>query len=185
MPSKKNKGKSTSAKKVVAANPKVSQPVSNSKSSLKKDASKSVGRKSVTPPVSDKKAQANKRKSDPKKIETQKPLEDIKLELPNPEINQLPKPKFRRVRFWENGIEMYLQESRKVTIFQQKDGTFTIETKKSLGKDDDFSSFMPVDIDLNEKWGMRVATCRFTLSREAILAIGMGLNEMVKSQVIK
>lgn len=115
-----------------------------------------------------------------------KEIEDIKVELPSEvEEKKLPKPRFRRVRFHENGIEMYLEEGRKVTIFQGDDGTFTIETKKALKPEDDFASFVPVSIDLDSKWGLRTAKCRFVLSREAMLALGIGLNEIVKAKIVK
>ena len=189
MPSKRsNKDKSVAGNKAPARTT-VAKPAVNSSKEASNNKSvpvkQSAPKKVPTPPVP-----ANKKPTAPRKPPVAKlpksKLDEIKLDLnKSPEINQLPKPKFKRVRFWENGIEMYLQEGRKVTIFQQDDGTFVIGTKKSLDKDEDFTDFMPVSIDLDTKWGMRVASCRFVLSREAILAIGMGLNELVKSQVIK
>ncbi len=188
MPSKRsNKDKSGAGNKIPASTTVAKPAVNTSKASNKKSVpiNQSAPKKVPTPPVP-----ANKKTTAPRKPPVAKlpksKLDEIKLDLnKSPEINQLPKPKFKRVRFWENGIEMYLQEGRKVTIFQQDDGAFVIGTKKSLDKDEDFTDFMPVSIDLDTKWGMRVASCRFVLSREAILAIGIGLNELVKSKVIK
>jgi len=190
MPIKKNsKNKSAAEIKKAASTTVVAKPtVNTNKASNKKDVpSKQGTQKKSTPPPP---AVEGKKKNTPRKPPVAKlpksKLDEIKLDInKTPEINQLPKPKFKRVRFWENGIEMYLQEGRKVTIFQRDDGAFVIGTKKSLDKDEDFTDFMPVSIDLDSKWGMRVASCRFVLSREAILAIGIGLNELVKSKVIK
>lgn len=97
----------------------------------------------------------------------------------------LQKSKLRRVRFWDNGIEMYLPDSRKVTIFEKEDGVLVIETKKSLKADEDFADFVPVKIDLEKRWGARVATCQFTMSKEAVLSLLMGLNELIKNGTIK
>ena len=112
--------------------------------------------------------------------EVEKKQEKIKPEVPK---NKVAKPKFKRVKVYDNGVEMYLSDNRKVAIALEEDGSFVLETKKVLKADEPFSAFSPAKVKYMKKWGVKVASCQLNISKEALIAIGMGISEMLKSGV--
>jgi len=94
------------------------------------------------------------------------------------------KPKFRRVRVYDNGVEMYMSDNRKVSIASEEDESFIIETKKVLKKDEPFSVFSPAKIKYLKKWGFKTASCQLNISKEALISIGIGISELLRSGVL-
>jgi hypothetical protein len=112
---------------------------------------------------------------------------DRKQQKENPQSGKksISKPKFKRVKVYDNGIEMYLSDNRKISIAQEDDGSFIIETKKVLKAEEPFSAFSPAKVKYMKKWGVKVASCQVNISKEALIAIGMAINEMLKKGVFK
>jgi hypothetical protein len=139
-----------------------------------------------------------KKKSASKKVKTKKTLgkidfdkiqsnldkEQEKNKILKP-ISGIKKPPLRRVKLYDNGVEMYLSDNRKVAIALESDGSFVIETKKALKTEEPFSGFSPAKIKYMKKWGIKVASCQLNISKEALIAIGMIISKMQQSGVLK
>jgi hypothetical protein len=162
---------------------------------LKKEASKKINSRSKTKGavVEPKGGNAKQQKpylsldSKPKPKQRQrhlKPIDEIKLEAevkkPKPVI-----PSLRRVREYDNGYELYLTEGRKVSVFQDADGGFVVETKRTLKGGETFRDFSPVRIKNEKKWGTSLAACRLNLSKDAILAVYYAMYELLAKEKIK
>ena len=158
---------------------------------MKKKSTKPTAKKAAIKKAPTKKKSAVKKK--PKKIleeidfeklqkETEKSQEKIPPVVPK---NKVPKPKFKRVKVYENGIEMYLPDNRKVSIAQETDGSFIVETKKVLKPEEPFSVFSPAKVRYLKRWGIKLASMQINISREALIAIGMGISEMLKKGVFQ
>lgn len=116
-----------------------------------------------------------------------KPIDEIKLEAEEQKRKQ-PKPvipSLRRVREYDNGYELYLTEGRKVSVFQDADGGFVVETKRTLKGGEAFRDFSPVRIKNEKKWGTSVAACRLNLSKDAILAVYYAMYELLAKEKVK
>jgi len=85
----------------------------------------------------------------------------------------------RKARFQINGVELYLNGGRKVTVFEDAAGNFVIDTKKVLTPTESFANFKPSKIELIEKWGVKVASCRFSISKDAMCALGFAFDELI------
>lgn len=137
-------------------------------SATKKSPRKKVNKKGDLPDIDFKKLRK----------EAEAAQKKIAPEIPKPKIS---KPKFRRVRVYDNGVEMYMSDNRKVSIALEEDGNFLIETKKILKKDEQFSAFSPAKIKYLKKWGLKAASCQLNISRDALIAIGMGISELLRN----
>lgn len=138
----------------------------------KKSASKKVKRKKTLKKIDFNKFQVEEDKEQ-EENKTLKPVSGIK------------KPPLRRVKLYDNGVEMYLSDNRKVAIALESDGSFVIETKKALKTEESFSAFSPAKIKYMKKWGIKVASCQLNISKEALIAIGMIISKMQQSGVFQ
>jgi len=113
-------------------------------------------------------------------------IEEIKNKIVEPiSFEGVEKPKFKRVVSYTNCVSTYLGQNRKVSIAQEDDDTFIIETKRTLNEGEDFKDYNPAILNHKTKWGISVVSCKINISREAMIAIGMAFNEMLEDGKIK
>lgn len=118
-----------------------------------------------------------------KKLEN---IEEIKNKTVEPiSFEGVEKPKFKRVVSYTNCVSTYLGQNRKVSIAQEDDDTFIIETKRTLNEGEAFKDYNPAVLNHKTKWGISVVSCKINISREAMIAIGMAFNEMLEDGKIK
>lgn len=113
-------------------------------------------------------------------------VEEIKNKTVEPiSFEGVEKPKFKRVVSYTNCVSTYLGQNRKVSIAQEDDDTFIIETKRTLNEGEEFKDYNPAVLNHKTKWGISVVSCKINISREAMIAIGMAFNEMLADGKIK
>lgn len=129
-----------------------------------------------------KKKAPSKKKPAPKKKPASKGTEKKETEKKKPK----PKSKiedldFKRVNIIESEdearIEMYFKDKRKVSVIKEKDSTFAIVLKRVVNTGEVYS---PAKTRIDTRMKIRVGVSEITLSKKAIQAIYLAVQEYIK-----
>lgn len=135
-----------------------------------KPAKKKVNKKAVTRKATKKKTASAKGKAK-KKAEKKKAV-------PKPKFEDLD---FKRVKVLESEeesrIEMYFKDMRKVSVIKEKDETFAIVLKRVIQTGEVYS---PAKTKVDARAKVRVGVSEITLSKKAIQAIYLAVQEFIK-----